>query len=1222
MPEFIFIDDDNFSDLGRSNEEIDDLLFDECFDAPSLDFNHKTNIDVENNIFNSNDENISNLNQSFKTKCQIVYDDDSFVFSQRTDTTVETDSSSDESVGNATIKTEECFEVDVDTPLFNFTGPKVVPSRHETPVSILTANTIGAIRSRRIFRVLFDSGSNCSLIKRACLPRNCQTKAMTEQKKVATLAGKLTSKEVVIMRDIRLPEFDKNRRIDQHTCMVFDNDNCKYDIILGTNFLTKVGIKLDYAEQQMKWFDTTLPLRPIGGLKSEDFDAMVDAFHIQVEDELLGEDWLDNFATAILDAKYDYVSVGQVIDTLSHLNMHQKADLLKVLQDNQQMFGGTLGVYPHKKFHIDIEENAKPVHARPYPVPRIHLLTFKKELDHLVQIGVLAPQGESEWGSPTFIAPKKDGRVRWISDLRELNKVVKRKVYPLPIITDILRKRKGFEFFTKLDISMQYYTFELDEESQDLCTIVTPFGKYKYLRLPMGLKCSPDFAQSVMENVLRGIEDVEVYIDDIGAFSGDWNSHVKLLRIVLQRLRDNGFTINPLKCEWAVKETDWLGYWLTPRGLKPWRKKIDAILKMDRPRTPKELRRFIGCVNYYRDMWPSRAHVLKPLTDKAGLKKGEKLNWTTEMQQAFDKMRLIIAADALAAYPDHNKPFHIYTDSSDFQMGACILQGGRPVAYFSRKLSSAQKNYITMEKEMLSIVATLEEFRSMLLGAEIHVYTDHKNLTFNKDIKTQRVLRWRTKIEEFSPYVHYIQGQKNVLADNLSRLHRLDEPASLTKGKKLVDPAVISDDEQESDDEAFFLDQEFSGLCDQTIWDCIECYLNFPDTETPEVNPLSYAHIREQQQQDQQLLALLAKYPEYYYYDKLDDDVEDIVCWKKNQDDNWKIALPESMIPEVITWFHQVLGHPGQTRLRHTLTQRYFHPQLRRHIDKFKCEHCQRYKLPGKGYGLLPERQVRIAPWEEVAIDLIGPWKVTVHGKACEFSALTCIDTASNLVELVRIDNKTAAHIRDKFVQTWLCRYPRPVRCIHDKGGEFIGKEFQWLLELFSIKDVCSTSKNPQSNAICERMHQTVENVLRTLIHGNPPRNMSTAKDIVDDALATAMHAMRSTVATTLGSAPGSLAFARDMFLNVPLVADWQTIARKREQHVNENLRRANQKRRQYDYAAGESVLKTVHNPTSLGVRTNGPYTIDRVHANGTLTIRLRPGVTERINIRRVIPYR
>ena len=126
---------------------------------------------------------------------------------------------------------------------------------------------------------------------------------------------------------------------------------------------------------------------------------------------------------------------------------------------------------------------------------------------------------------------------------------------------------------------------------------------------------------------------------------------------------------------------------------------------------------------------------------------------------------------------------------------------------------------------------------------------------------------------------------------------------------------------------------------------------------------------------------------------------------------------------------------------------------------------------------------MRIAPWEEVAINLIGPWKVKVNGQQVEFNALTCIDMASNLVKLIRDDNKTATHIRDKFTQSWLCQYPRPVQCLHDKGGEFIGQNFQWLLEIFSIKDVCSTSKNPQSNAICcERMHQTVNNVLRTLV--------------------------------------------------------------------------------------------------------------------------------------------
>jgi hypothetical protein len=125
------------------------------------------------------------------------------------------------------------------------------------------------------------------------------------------------------------------------------------------------------------------------------------------------------------------------------------------------------------------------------------------------------------------------------------------------------------QYFTKPDVSMQYYMFELDEESQDLCTIVTLFGKCKNLRLPMGLKCSPDISRAAMKIVLSGIEDAEVYINDAGAFSNDWDHHVNLIATILQRLRENGFTMNPLKYKWAIKETDWLGYWLTPQGLKP-----------------------------------------------------------------------------------------------------------------------------------------------------------------------------------------------------------------------------------------------------------------------------------------------------------------------------------------------------------------------------------------------------------------------------------------------------------------------------------------------------------------------------------------------------------------------------------------------------------------------------------------------------------------------------
>ena len=308
---------------------------------------------------------------------------------------------------------------------------------------------------------------------------------------------------------------------------------------------------------------------------------------------------------------------------------------------------------------------------------------------------------------------------------------------------------------------------------------------------------------------------------------------------------------------------------------------------------------------------------------------------------------------------------------------------------------------------MLSIVATLEEFRSMLLSANIHMFTNHKNLTFD-DLKTQRVLRWRNKVKEFLPWLHYIKGPWKILADNLSRLLCLPTPSQIVEGKKLGEPTIVLDDKD--DEDGFLATCKNSGCLDDDIYNIFECYLNLPKIPDLVQNPLSFACIREQQQQDEQLLALQAKYPEQYIYKSLDKDVDDIICYLRpgdSPDEQWRIALPQQMLEETVKWFHQVMGHPGEKRLRQTLQQRYYHSKLRYTIDKFKCEHCQWHKLSGKGYGLFPEREMRTAPWEEVAINLIGPWMVKVNNRKVEFNALTCIDTASNLVELIRIDNKT-----------------------------------------------------------------------------------------------------------------------------------------------------------------------------------------------------------------------
>ena len=189
---------------------------------------------------------------------------------------------------------------------------------------------------------------------------------------------------------------------------------------------------------------------------------MADLFLIQSEEEIFGENWLESYAVEkILDAKYDKMEIKELMDSLPHLYQQQKQQLEQLFAKHEKLFDGTLGLYPDKKVHTEVQPDAEPKHQRPYAVPQIHWETFKKELQHLVKIGVLSPTGMSKWASPSFIIPKKDGRVRWVSDLRELNKVIVRRQYSLPVIKDILKKGRvrlvsGLRELNKVIVRRQY----------------------------------------------------------------------------------------------------------------------------------------------------------------------------------------------------------------------------------------------------------------------------------------------------------------------------------------------------------------------------------------------------------------------------------------------------------------------------------------------------------------------------------------------------------------------------------------------------------------------------------------------------------------------------------------------------------------------------------------------------------------------------------------------
>eukprot|EP00804_Cyclotella_cryptica_P006302 CCRYP_010141-RA/>CCRYP_010141-RA protein AED:0.41 eAED:0.30 QI:0/-1/0/1/-1/0/1/0/449 len=384
-----------------------------------------------------------------------------------------------------------------------------------------------------------------------------------------------------------------------------------------------------------------------------------------------------------------------------------------------------------------------------------------KELKKLCDLGVLQWQRASEWASPSFIVPKKDQTVRFLSDFREVNKRIVRKPFPLPKISTVMQELEGFTFATALDLNMGYYTIRLDPDESKICTIIFPWGKYSYHRLPMRIAGSPDIFQSKMMELMATLEFVRAYIDDLLCITkGTLEDHLAKLELVLSRLQDANLKVNARKSNFCAIETEYLGYILSREGIKPQPKEVQSILVLTPPKNVKDLHRFLGMVQYYRDLWAPRSKMPAPLTSlvgECGHTKQSKLlkvkkkpwKWTEEHQKAFDGIKATIAKDVSLAYPDYSKGFEIYTDGSKRQLGAVITQNNRPIAFFSRKLSVCQQINSVTEIELLAIVETLKEFKGMLWGQPIVVYTDHKNLMQDAlGLTCDRVYCWHLLLEK------------------------------------------------------------------------------------------------------------------------------------------------------------------------------------------------------------------------------------------------------------------------------------------------------------------------------------------------------------------------------------------------------------------------------------------------------------------------------------------
>ena len=389
------------------------------------------------------------------------------------------------------------------------------------------------------------------------------------------------------------------------------------------------------------------------------------------------------------------------------------------------------------------------------------------------------------------------------------------------------------------------------------------------------------------------------------------------------------------------------------------------------------------------------------------------------------------------------------------------------------------------------------------------------------------------------------------------------------------------------------------------------------DEDAFDNNPLTYANLQKAQNEDSAILKILAMENTLYHLKDFHGGgkTRTLICYRD------KIVIPQLLQRHVINWYHTMLCHPGINRTEESIGQHLWWPKMRAQITNYvrSCPTCQKSKRRQKKYGHLPEKEAEATPWDKMCIDLIGPYKIRRKGKknlVCR--CVTMIDPVTGWFEIQQYDDKKSITVANIAEQEWFSRYPWPTQVTFDRGSEFIGKDFRKMIQNdYGIKAKPITVRNPQANAIVERVHQVLGNMVRTFELENTYLDEN---DPWKGILSATAFAIRSTYHTTLQKSPGQLVFGRDMMLNVQHKANWELIRKRKQQIIHKNNLQENSKRIPHTYQVGDQVWLAKGNEYKYETPSSGPHTILEVNDNGTVRMQVK-SVTDTYNIRRLAPY-
>lgn len=823
----------------------------------------------------------------------------------------------------------------------------------------------------------------------------------------------------------------------------------------------------------------------------------------------------------------------QKVDKVSTVGLvpETKQDWINNYKD---VFTG-LGCLPGK-YKIEMKTDAKPKVEPSRRIPLAVKSKLKEKLDSLEKQQIIQKvTTPTDWVHNLVIVEKPSGDLRLCLDPTVLNRSIKREHYHIPVADDVIANLSGKKFFSILDMKDGFHQVRLDESCTDLCAFNTPFGRYKYLRLPFGLSSSPEVFQRMNNEIFGDIVGVQVIFDDLIVAGDTQKSHDQVLKLVLERARSANVKFNSNKFQHGVKEVKFMGQQISDKGVRADPERIRAMVDMPTPTCVAEVRRFLGMLNFVHQFIPNMSAVSSPLRQLLRLD----VDWTWEHEQdkAFRELKTLLVQAPVLSYFDPNKQLVLQVDSSKDGIGACLVQEGHPIAFASRSLTDTEQAYAQIEKELNAIVFGLTKFHFYVYGRKnVLIQTDHKPLVSiaSKPVNkvSPRLQRMQLKILKYDIDISYLPGKQMVLADTLSR-------AFLPETVEDIDPEMDVLVHSVSKHMPFTPERRLEFQQQTEIWEVAQQLRELVRTGWPD-------H--------------LSKVPSAckYYYSLMDDvSVDDGLIFIGS-----RLLVPPSLRTYILKIVHE--GHFGISKTRERARNVVFWPGMSQDINDYvkKCVTCERFgkcniKEPLISHPI-PDRA-----WQTLATDICD-----CNGK----SYIVVKDYYSKWIEVVELNSKTAAEVIHK-LQSIFSRFGIPDTVMSD-NMPFSSFEFKQFAKDWNFNVKTSSPTYPKSNGMAENAVKIVKTMLKKANYNK----QNVYRFLLE---------YRNTPVTGVGLSPAQLLFCRNLKSSLPMISS------KLDPEVQDNVKeklKFSQLKQKYFHDKSAHCLPALHPGENVVIQRKGVW--------------------------------